>query len=52
MHKPSEVPVRKNCTNSWSGWVDKSEAQFIAIDGVVIVMASGGTLKWAGEPAR
>ena len=52
IQKPSEIPMIKNCTSSCLGWVDKSEAQFFAFKGVVIAVASCGTLTLAGESER
>ena len=52
MRKPSEIPVRKNCTSAWLGWPDRRESQLFAFKGVVIAAASCGTLILVGEFER
>jgi len=50
--KPLVIPVIKNCTSSWLWWVARSDVQFSAFKGVVMAVASCGTLTTEGESDR
>ena len=39
IQKPWEIPLIKNHTSSWLGWLDSSDAQFLEISGVVALVA-------------
>jgi len=52
MWKPWEIPLMKNHTSSWLGWLDSSDAQFLEISGVVILVASFGTLTVTAKSER
>ena len=50
--KPSLIPFKKNCTNGWSGWLDRGCCHAIGLRGVCTERAESGTSGVFQPPAK